>query len=203
MAAAFGVLAALVSASCGGLPRTHYYTLRMLPLPPAHDPKTTFVLGVERFRASEALRGDRIVYYESPTQLNFYEYHRWSAVPATMLSEQAARQLESMGLFAQIRLLPSREPVDYILQGHLLNFEEVDYEGGKGRAALQLKLVRARDHKVVWSVMRQAERPIQGKGVPGVVSALNDSADQLLREALAALAAEVEREFVENSGKSQ
>jgi ABC-type uncharacterized transport system auxiliary subunit len=131
-AAALGLVGALVSASCGGaLPKTHYYTLQAPAPPPSNDPRTNFVLGVERLRAPEMLRDDRIVYYESPTQMNFYQYHRWGSDPATMLAEFLAQWIDGMGVFAQVRLLPGREPLDYVLRGRLLSFEEVDYEGAK------------------------------------------------------------------------
>lgn len=201
-AAALVLLAVWVCASCGSVPKTNYYTLRIPPPSPANDPKTNFVLAVDRFRAPETLRDDRIVFYESPTQLNFYQYHRWSSDPATMLSEVVARRIEETGVFLHVRLLPSREPFDYLLKGRLLNFEEIDYEGGpKGRVALELTLVRSNDRKVVWSATRQEESPIAEKGVPGVVNALNASSDQLLRAALPELVAHVEREFTEKVAK--
>ncbi len=204
LAAALGLLGTILCASCGGAPKTYYYTLRVLPAPPASDPKTSFVLGVERFRGVEMLRDDRIIYYRSPTELNFYQYHRWSADPGTMLAEMAARWLDEMGIFTFVRMLPSREPVDYILRGRLFNFEEVDYEGGgTGRVNLVLTLVRARDHQVVWTFTRQVESPIQETGVTGVVNALNASSEQLLREALAGLAARIESEFRESQQHPQ
>jgi ABC-type uncharacterized transport system auxiliary subunit len=89
-----GLLLALVSASCGSVPKTYYYTLQMVAPPARNDPKTTFVLGVERFRAVEMLRDDRIVYYESPTEINFYQYHRWGSDPASLLSELALEWIQ-------------------------------------------------------------------------------------------------------------
>jgi ABC-type uncharacterized transport system auxiliary subunit len=165
--------------------------------PPArNDPKTTFVLGIERFRAAERLRDDRIVYYESPTEMNFYEYHRWGSDPANMLSELALEWLQGSGAFADVHMLPTREPPDYILRGQVFNFEEVDYEGvGKGRVNLELSLVRRRDHIVVWSIRRLAETPVTEEGVVGVVRALNDASYQLLREALPGLIAQVEQDY--------
>lgn len=165
--------------------------------PPARsDPKTTYVLGVEHFRAVEMLRDDRIVYYESPTQMNFYQYHRWGSDPASLLSELALEWIQRTGAFADVRMLPTREPVDYILRGRLRNFEEVDYEeGGKGRVGLELTLLRSRDHKVVWSVQRQAETAVQEKGVAGVVRALNDSSYQLLGDVLPGMIAQVEQDY--------
>lgn len=197
--AALGLLAALLCAGCGRLPRTYYYTLSIPSPPPPNDPKTSFTLGVEHFSSQQMLRGDRIVYYSTPTELNFYEYHRWSADPPSMLSRLAAQQLEEMGIFAAVLLLPSRDPVDFVLRGRVLNFEEVDYEGStKGRVVLDLKLQRWRDRKVVWSSAHMVERSVEAGGVPGVVAALNASSAQLLREVLPGLVTEVEREFKES-----
>jgi len=162
------------------------------------------VLGVEHFRAAEMLRDDRIIYYESPTQMNFYQYHRWGSDPATMLTELAAQWLEDMEIFVQVRMLPVREPVDYILRGRVFSFEEVDYEGGgKARVNRELLLVRCPDHKVVWTARHQAETPIPEKGMAGVVSALNASTHQLLREVLPGLVAQVEQDLKAGQGQSQ
>jgi len=200
---ALALLAVGLAVSCGGLPKTNYYALRLPASVPVSDPKTDFVLGVEHFRALDVLRDDRIIYYESPTRLNFYQYHRWSSDPATLLSELTARLLREKRIFADVCLLPSREPVDYVLKGRVFNFEEVDEgPGAKARVGMELTLVRARDHKVVWSEERQAERPIQIKGVAGVVDALNASTEAILREVLPGLAAQVERDFSQ-PGQSQ
>lgn len=198
LSAILGLLVVLMSASCGSLPKTAFYTLPLPPAPQAGDPKTNFSLGVEHFRAVEILRDDRIVYYKSPTEVNFYQYHRWSSDPATLLTEGTARRLSQMGLFAQLKMLPSREATDYTLKGRLLDFEEMDYGGqGRGRVALELTLVRGRDRRVIWSFTRQAERAIEEPGVAGVVSALSASSEDVLRQALPALAEQVEREFAE------
>ncbi len=198
-----GLLALLMLVSCGSLPKTYYYTLQLPAPPSATDAKTNFVLGVEHFRASEVLRDDRIVFFESPTQLNYYEYHRWGSDPATMLQELALRKLERSGVFAQVLRLPTRTHVDYMLKGQVLSFEETDYEEGvQGRVTLEMTLVRSSDGTMVWSDMRRVERPAEGPGVPGVVKALNESSDQLMNEALPGLIAQVESEFAQISGQS-
>lgn len=69
--------------------------------------------------------------------------------------------------------------------------------------ALDLRLVRIRDKKTVWSDRREVEHSVGEKGVNGVVLALSAASEQLLSEALPGLGAEVEREFKENPGKSQ
>lgn len=204
LAAALALLATSACAGCGGVPKTYYYTLQTPPPPAINDPKTNWVLGVEHFRASEILHDDRIVYYESPTAMNYYQYHRWGADPATMVSEATAQWIDATRVFAEVRMLPAREPVDYTLRGRVFNFEEVDYEGGgKARVGLELTLVRARDRKVVWSARRDAESPIQEKGMAGVVNALNASIAQLLHATLPGLIAQVEQDYSSSSGHSQ
>jgi ABC-type uncharacterized transport system auxiliary subunit len=202
--AALILLAGLMGGSCGSVPKTYFYTLRVPPAPASGDPKTGFVLGVERFRAVEMLRDDRIIYYKSPTELDYYAYHRWSEDPATMVTEMTARWLDQTGIFAEVKVLPRRESVDYTLSGRLFSFEEVDYEaGGKGRVALRLTLTRSRDRQVVWTLMRQTDRAIEEKGMAGVVDALDAATADLLREAVPGLAAQVERDFKETQQHSQ
>lgn len=196
------LLGAAVMPSCGGIPKTHYYTVAMPALTPVNDPKTSFVLDVERFRAPEVLRDDRILYYQSPTELNFYEYHRWTAAPADMTADLVARRLKGTDIFHEVRLFPHSNPGDFVLRGLLLNFEEVDYPSDGGvRVGLELTLVRTRDHQVIWSDRRLATRGLEGKGVEGVVKSLNDATGQLLNEFLPALGAEVERESERDSQK--
>jgi len=196
-----GLLAVIFTAGCGGVPKTHIYTLQAPAVSTPSEPKTDFVLGVDHFRAPEVLRDDRVAYYVSPTQLNFYQYHRWGSDPATMLSDLTAQWLESSGVFAQVKMLPVREHVDYTLGGNVRSFEEVDSDGGaKVRLALALRLVRTSDHKLVWSGQQRLETPLSEHGVEGVASALNASCAQALREMVPGLIAQVEQDS-KSSGK--
>lgn len=196
-----GLLAVSLSIGCGGIPKTSYYTLQVPAAPPLSDSKTTAILGVEHLRAPLPLRDDRVVYFQSATQMNYYEHSRWSADPATMLTEYAAQWLDSTGVFAHVRVLPSSVRVDYMLGGRVLGFEEADYDGGgKARVGLALFLVRTLDHKVIWSGSKHADSPVQGGGVGAVATALNTATSQLLREMIPGLIAQVEQDF-KASGK--
>ncbi|MFZ0964616.1 MAG: ABC-type transport auxiliary lipoprotein family protein [Terriglobia bacterium] len=199
--ALLGLLLAALAAGCGSVPKTYFYTLQAPAAPAPDDPKTNYVLGVEHFRAPEVLRDDRIVYYVSPTQMNFYQYHRWGSDPATLLSEFTAQWLEASGVFAQVKMLPVRERLDYILGGNVLSFEELDSEGAaKVRFALALSLVRTSDHRLVWSDEQRREAPLAERGVEGVASALNAACNQALRDMIPGLLAQIEQDF-KNSGK--
>lgn len=196
-------LLALLMAGCGGkIPATHYYTLKFPPPTAVTDPKTPMTLTIEPFRAAMNLRDDRIMYYETPTEFSYYEYHLWNPDPATLLAELTRRHLNELAIFAHVHLAPSHEHSDYVLRGHLLNFDELDYvPGGKARVALDLRLVRTKDQKVLWSDRREVEHSIDGSGVAGVVDALSAASDQLLNDALPALAEAVQRDTAESGGK--
>jgi len=170
--------------------------LQVPAAPAPTDPRTDFVLGVEHFRAPVILRDDRIVYYVSPTQINFYQNHRWGADPATLVSDFTSQWMNSTGVFSQVKSLPVRDRVDYTLGGSILSFEEVDSDGGaKVRLGLALSLVRTSDHKLVWSGEQHQEMPLAERGVEGVASALNASCAQVLREMTPGLIAQVEQDF--------
>jgi ABC-type uncharacterized transport system auxiliary subunit len=195
--AAAGWLAVVVLCiSCGGTRPVHYYTLQMPAPAQVGDPRTNFVLGVQQFRAPEPLRDDRILYYQSPTQLNFYQQHRWDADPATMLAALTQRELQQTGVFAQVWLAPYRGDVDYVLRGQVLSFSEVDYQGGvKARAGIGLTLLRSSDRKMVWSAQRQVENPVQEQGVAAVVNALNAGTKQILDEMIPGIVAQVQSDY--------
>jgi len=170
------LLLAVLTAGCGSVSKTSYYTLQVPAVPAPTDLRTTYLLGVEHFHATVVLRDDRIAYYVSPTQMNFHQYHRWGSDPASLVSEFTAQWLESSGVFAQVKILPARERVDYTLGGSVTSFEEVDPGGSpKARLGLELSLVRMSDHKLAWSGEQHVETPLSERGVEGVASALNAS----------------------------
>ena len=120
-----------------------------------------------------------------------------------MLTEYTAQWLGSSGAFAQVRLLPSRQRVDYTLGGSVLSFEEVDYGGAtKTRVGLDLFLTRTLDHKVIWTGKQQVDAPLQGTGVEGVANALSASTSQLLREMSPGLIAQVEQDLKASTGQT-
>jgi ABC-type uncharacterized transport system auxiliary subunit len=181
----------------------HYYTLQMPAPAPLGYPKTNVVLGVEQFRATEPLRDERIAYYQSATQLNFYQQHQWASDPPTMFAALAQRELQQTGVFAQVRLAPFLQPVDYVLRGRVLSLEEVDYQNGvKARVGLHLTLLRWRDRKTLWSAQRQVEDAVQEQGVPAVVNALNAATKQILDEMIPGIVAQVESDYRASAGGS-
>ena len=197
------LLAALMSAACASAPKTRYYTLHLPPPPGTPGAKTHFVLQVEHFEAPDVLQDNRIIYYTSPTELNFHQYHRWSSDPAELLTELAMKYFAEAGLFQQVYSYPAPVTADYTLRGRVLDLGELKYEkdgrgkSGEARLGLKLDLLRTQQNKVVWSARLEQTAPIEKKGVRGVVDALNIAADRLLRNANSGISQVVEHEFAQ------
>jgi ABC-type uncharacterized transport system auxiliary subunit len=168
------------------------YTLKLPEPPPLPMPPPSIVIGVEHFSAVTPLNDSRILKYESATQLRYYDEDRWVSDPATLLPEQAARYLERMGIARQASVLPWVDRMDYVLQGQILNFEEFDSgEQREARVEVALTLVRFPGREIVWNGTFRSRQPVTDDNVPAVVDALSAATDQVLKEGLTALSAQL------------
>lgn len=197
-AAGVVMLAALVSVACASTPKTRYYTLRLAPPPQAHKPSTRFVLQVEPFDAPDLLQDTRMVFYTSPNELNFHEYHRWASQPGELLRNMAMKYLADTELFRQVYTYPAPVSADFTLRGRLMDLGEMKYrKGGKhgeARIVLDLELLQAHGNKVVWSARLEQAAPVEKKKVEGFVEAMNVAAQRLLQQAYAGISQVVEHE---------
>ena len=189
--AAIATLIALSALGCGGGAdsRARMYTLR-LPDPPASPPPSSnLTIGVEHFSAVTPLNDQRILRYESPTQVKYYDEDHWVSEPTTMIPEFAAHYLERMGIARQASLLPWVESMDYVLQGQILNFEEVhDGSQHEARVALELTLLRFPKREAVWTGTFRARQPIAGNNAPAAVEALSLATQAALKSGFEDLA---------------
>ncbi len=71
------ILAALGMSGCAGpIAAPHYYMLN-LPAPPTPPHRPTLgTIAVREFDAASFLKGGRIAYRQSETEIAFYDYHR-------------------------------------------------------------------------------------------------------------------------------
>ncbi|MGA8182061.1 MAG: ABC-type transport auxiliary lipoprotein family protein [Terriglobia bacterium] len=202
-------LAALLLTACASTPQTRYYTLRTPPPPAAASAKTHLALQVERFEVPDLLLDNRIIYYTSPTELNFHEYHRWSSDPGDMLNELAMKFFAGTGLFQQVYAYPAPVHADYTLRGRVLDLGELRYEtGGNGKSGgvqlgLKLDLVQTQQNKVVWSERLEQREPIQQNNVQGAVNAMNIAVEHLLQNAYGGISRVVEKEVAQKQQQGQ
>ena len=177
--------------NCGGGtgPGGRVHTLRIPDPPAAAAPTSKLVIGVEHFSAMTPLNDWRILKYESPTQLKYYDEDRWVSEPTTMIPELAAQFLERMGIARQAGLLPWVEKMDYVLQGQVLSFEEIrNGDQHAARVAIELTLLRFPKRELVWTGTFRAQQPVAGDDIPAAVEALSLATHEVLRSGFTDLA---------------
>lgn len=201
------LLATLVFVGCGSVPKTRYYTLRVPPPPNTSARKTDFVLQVERFESPAVLRDNRIIFYTSPTQLNFHQYHRWSSDPGELLTEMAMKYFAESGLFQQVYAYPAPVHADYTLRGRVLDLAQLEYTKGDSgkygvaKVGLKLDLIQTKDNNLVWSARMEETERIEGKKEQEVVNALNGAANRLMQKAYKNISQVVEHQSTQKQNE--
>jgi ABC-type uncharacterized transport system auxiliary subunit len=56
--------------------------------------------------------------------VNFYEYRRWLRPPTELVTEQVLKYLQTSDLFSSVYGEDVDSPVDYVLQGRILMFDQ-------------------------------------------------------------------------------
>ncbi|MFQ5707458.1 MAG: ABC-type transport auxiliary lipoprotein family protein [bacterium] len=145
-------VAALLFAACGGVPQTFYYRIDYeVQNSKVGDAALPVTLGVTQFDADVLYQGDRLVYRNSPYEVQFYNYRRWIAPPRRIVTEKILKQFQASGLFQRVVRTPSSFKVDYVLSGRIRAFEEWDEAvAWYGIVTLDLQLKSASTHSIVW-----------------------------------------------------
>ena len=103
----------------------HYALVLTVPAAPASAAKPSLI--VSPFNARDPYGQDLMIYRPSPYRLDFYNYHRWAATPAELVTDWTRRYVRGAGLFAKV--FPATEgTADWVLDGVIQQFEEVDHE---------------------------------------------------------------------------
>lgn len=187
----------LLLSACGGVPQTFYYTLAEAPAASGesagnHQNQLAVALGVERFAAAAIYEEDRLIYRESPFEVKYDHYRRWAARPAQLVTDEIIKQLAARGLFRHVTSYPTAVPVDFIVRGRLLAFEEWDRgEQWFGRVAMSVQLYQASSQRLLWSGTLSHESPAQERRPAAVAQAISTSLRQCVDELAAALALEL------------
>jgi len=168
-------------AGCGSVrgPATKYYKLDIPPAPAAAGPSAPASLRIEPFRTTSLLRQDRIVYCPSPTEVGFYEYHRWAEPPNDTVTKALADQLLRRRVFHSIEVSDGDEKADYVLKGSIDRLQEVDYMGGvRVQVSISTELEDPVRHQIVWSSVASSESVVAKSDVQAVVAAMSKASQQ-------------------------
>jgi len=176
-------------AACGSVRPSKYYALAIpasAPAPAVVRPSPVALL-IGRLTAPHLYRDDRIVYRTGPERLGTYAYHRWAEPPTEMLEAILLRLLRESGHYRSVQFLRSNARGDYIVRGHLYNFEEIEGRSVSGRVAFELELYENKTGTTVWSQFYSHDEPVNGKEVEAVVEALDRNAQRGLQQVVAGI----------------
>lgn len=180
-------LAVLLLGACGGGRPIRYYTVELPPAPESTTSKYPFSVLIGRIGAPEILQGEAIVYRSGPNEIGTYDYHHWAEPPVLMVKVQLIRRLRASGKYQSVAELGSSAQGDYVLQGRLYDFEEVDTGSMAALVSMEFELFDRRTRKTVWSRSYSHSEPVQGKQISDVVSALDRNLAQGLTEVASGL----------------
>ncbi len=174
----------LLLAACGGkIPETRFYQLATPPAAKAPDPAGS-VLAIEPLEAAQAYDDERLVYRINPYRLDYYNYHRWSTTPGTLVSDFLERAFESSGQFSSVTRDEQAAPV--ILGGRLIALEEVDKSKTQwiGRVVIELTLTETASGDVLWTEQFEELEPVKTQTPEGLVQALSVAMNRIAQRAL-------------------
>jgi ABC-type uncharacterized transport system auxiliary subunit len=188
-------IAALLSAGCGKVRYPNYYTLALAPSPAPADPSQRRLgsLAVREFVTPPYLRRGRIVYRESPTQVGYYDYHRWVTDPASTITQAVVERLRSSGPFLPVDFDRKQSNSDFLLRGQLERLDEIDYGGGvRVEVKLSAQLVDLRKKSAVWSGVQTETARVDKANVNSVVIEMGHAAQRCLDRLIADMQQKVE-----------
>lgn len=191
----------LALAACAGkVPETRYYQLASPPTTaPAPGGAT---LAVEPLAADGAYDDERIVYRLTPYRLDYYNYHRWSSPPGTMIGNYLEDAFAKSGRFHAV-LHEVTDAAAVTLGGRVLALEEVDRSKTQwvGRVALELTLTDTLTNKVLWSEQFEETEPLHEQTPEGLAQALSVAMQRISDKALPEVLEIAERQAGVNQAK--
>jgi ABC-type uncharacterized transport system auxiliary subunit len=184
-------LLCILFAGCGAARPSRYYQLTP-PSDTAADPPIANVYPVTilvgPLMSSHLYREDHIVYSSSGENMGIYEYQRWAEPPAEMIQDVIFRSLRASGRYRSVHTLRSSVRGDYLLHGHLYDFEEITGSPMSARLTLELDMRDTKTGDTVWTHLYNHDEPVSGKDVSAVVAALNRNVQRATNEFTAGLA---------------
>src|SRR5436309_236324 len=136
---------------------------------------------------SHIYREDRIVYGNGREQMGTYEYQRWANPPAEMIEEVLLRRLRASGSYRAVYYQRSNTQGDFILRGHLHDFNELTGSQLSARVTLELEMRDLKTGATVWTHDYTHDEPVVGKNVLAVVAALDRNVQRGVSEMVASL----------------
>lgn len=177
----------VLATACGGkLPETRYYQLATKTASGPASDRTGVVLAIQPLDADPAYDDERIVYRINPYRLDYYNYHRWSTTPGTLVADFLERTFERSGRFRSVTRDTNAQGAPVTLGGRLVAIEEVDKSKTQwlGRIVIELTLTDSQTGDVLWSEQFEETEPLPAQSPEGLAQALSIALDRIAQRAL-------------------
>jgi ABC-type uncharacterized transport system auxiliary subunit len=187
----------LMLAACVSSRPIKFYRIE-IPAPvstaPASDAPSDVTLQVGNIDSPPIMRDGRILYAVGAHEMGTYEYHRWVETPDRIVQDSLLRLLRASGRYSSVDGQRSNVKADYVVQGKIYEFSEVDAQDIRTRVSLEIELRDSKSGRTVWSRTYTHDEPVEGKEMPDVV----DSLDRNLRQGLSEIVSGIDRYFTEH-----
>jgi ABC-type uncharacterized transport system auxiliary subunit len=184
-----------LAACSGSVPMTRYYQLALPPGGPPERQVAGSVLAIEPLASEGAYDDERIVYRVDPVRLDYYQYHRWSTAPGSMIGNYLQQALARSGRFRSV-VRDTTPDTAAVLGGRVTAIEEVDDAQSRwnGHVALELTLTDPRTGEILWSQAYEQREPLDSRTPAGLARALGVAMQRIAREAAPVIAALADRQ---------
>jgi ABC-type uncharacterized transport system auxiliary subunit len=178
----------VIATGCGASHPVRYYRLEIPQVAaPAGGAGFPVSLQVGDIEAPAMMRDGRILYQVGIHEMGAYEYHRWVETPDRVVQDSLVRLLRSSGKFQSVDTPRNSLRPDYIIQGKIYEFSEIDNPQVSVRVSLEIELHDAKTGRTVWSRIYTQETSVTGREVPDVVHSLDQNLGRGLSEIVTGL----------------
>ena len=192
----FALLLLLSITSCSSMKqpslKIDHYTFEYAAPKPGDLKQLPVILKVEPFSVSPLYDTRQIVYRDQSFIRETYNYHRWRANPADLVTDFLARDMRNSGLFRAVVEQGSSVSPTHILEGSLDEFFEWDSaEGWKAVLTVTATLIKAKETDTARRILFQKTfheiQPYQEKTPKGLAQAMSEAMSRLSEEVIKAV----------------
>ena len=165
----------------------HYYLIKPEPLEAKARQQFPLSLGIRPFSAPIRYQ-DEIFYRISDVEVGYYDYHRWVEPPSEMVTGTMVEALRASGLFSRVENVENAGPLDLVMEGDLIGFDEVESDGGRSAyCEVSLRIHRAGKGTPLWSDQFAAAIEVRQAGVSAFARAMSQAVADVTRQAVESL----------------
>jgi cholesterol transport system auxiliary component len=158
--------------------KIEYYSLEYDPPRIGDHQPVSHVIKVELFSVSPIYNTRKIIYRDDAYKRAAYDYHKWQANPAELVTYFLARDMRHSGLFKAVVTRNSRFPYAYVLGGSVDEFLESDMQSG-WQADLSLNILLISEHetdaskKIIFQKSYHIRKPCRQKTPRALAEAMS------------------------------